>query len=58
MSLPVNKSSGLYLFHVRILKLAGELLASPLVTVLNKSVESGAYSSKLEHAIIIPTLKK
>ena len=57
MSLPVNKALGLYSCPVRILKLSSELLACPLVTIINKSVDSGTYPSKLKHAKIIPIFK-
>ena len=56
-SLPPNKALGLYSCPVRILKDACQPLSKPLAILLNKSVQSGIYPSKLKHAKIIPVLK-
>ena len=56
-SLPPNKVLGLYSCPVRILKDACQTLSKPLAILLNKSVQSGIYSSKLKHAKIIPVFK-
>lgn len=56
-SLPPNKALGLYSCPVRILKDASQTLSKPLAILLNKSVQSGIYPSKLKHAKTIPVLK-
>ena len=56
-SLPPNKALGLYSCPVRILKDACQPLSKPLAILLNKSVQSGIYPSKLKHAKIIPVFK-
>ena len=56
-SLPPNKALGLYSCPVRILKDASQTLSKPLAILLNKSVQSGIYPSKLKHAKIIPVFK-
>ena len=56
-SLPPNKALGLYSCPVRILKDASQTLSTPLAILLNKSVQSGIYPSKLKHAKIIPVFK-
>ena len=56
-SLPPNKALGLYSCPVRIQKDASQTPSKPLAILLNKSVQSGIYLSKLKHAKIIPVLK-
>ena len=56
-SLPPNKALGLYSCPVRILKDASQILSKPLAILLNKSIHSGIYPSKLKHAKIIPVFK-
>lgn len=56
-SLPPSKALGLYSCPVRILKDASQTLSKPLAILLNKSVQSGIYHSKLKHAKIIPVFK-
>ena len=56
-SLPRNKALGLYSCPVRILKVACQFVSNPLAILLNKSVQSGIYPSKLKHAKIIPVFK-
>ena len=55
--LPSNKAYGLYSCPVRILKCAGNILYSPLAELINLSVQSGKYPSKLKHAKFIPIHK-
>ena len=55
--LPPNKALGLYSCPVRILKVACQTLSKPLATLLNKSVQTGLYPSKLKHAKIILVFK-
>ena len=56
-SLPPNKALGLYSCPVRILKDVSQTLSKPLAILLNKSVQSGIYPSKVKHAKIIPVFK-
>ena len=56
-SLPPNKALGLYSCPVRILKGACQTFSNPLAILVNKSVQSGIYPSKLKHTKIIPELK-
>jgi len=55
--LPSNKAYGLYSCPVRILKCARNILSSPLAELINLSVQSGKYPSKLKHAKITPVYK-
>ena len=55
--LPSNKAYGLYSCPVRILKFARNILSSPLAELINLSVQSGKYPSKLKHAKFIPVHK-
>ena len=56
-SLPPNKAIGLYSCPVRILKGACQTFSNPLAILVNKSVQSGIYPSKLKHTKIIPVFK-
>ena len=42
---------------VRILKSASKIISSPLCKLINKSIEIGAYPSKLKHAKVVPVYK-
>jgi hypothetical protein len=56
--MPINKAHGLYnSCPTRILKCAKEILSKPLEEILNLSILSGIYASKLKHAKIIPIFK-
>ena len=57
MSVPLNKSHGLYSCPIRILRCARHILSKPLSDLINKSVEIGIYPSKLKHAKVIPIYK-
>ena len=57
MSIPINKSYGLYSCPIRILKLARYILSESLSELLNKSVNSGIYPSKLKHTKIVAVYK-
>ena len=57
MSIPLNKSYGLYSCPARILKCSRYILSNPLSVLINKSVESGIYPDKLKHAKVIPIFK-
>ena len=55
--LPTNKSHGLYSCPARILKSSSSVLSLPLAHIMNNSVLTGQYPSKLKHAKVIPILK-
>ena len=55
--LPSNKACGLYSCPVRVLKCAKNILSSPLAELINPSVQTGKYPSKLKQAKIIPVYK-
>ena len=55
--LPSNKSHGLYSCPVRVLKSSSSVLSLPLAQIINISVITGQYPSKLKHAKIIPIFK-
>ena len=51
LSLPVNKAHGLCSFPVRILKCACTVISKPLAKIMNLSIETGMFPSKLKHPI-------
>ena len=55
--LRTNKSHGLYSCPVRVLKSSSSVLSLPLAHIMNNSVLTGKYPSKLKHAKIIPIFK-
>ena len=55
--LPTNKSHGLYSCPIRVLKSSSSVLSLPLAHIMNNSVLTGQYPSKLKHAKIIPIFK-
>ena len=55
--LPSNKAYGLYSCPVRVLKGAKNIISPPLAELINLSVQTGKYPSKLKHAKIIPVYK-
>ena len=57
LSMPLNKVYGLYSCPTRILKSASKIISSPLCKLINKSIEIGAYPSKLKHAKVVPVYK-
>ena len=54
---PTNKSHGLYSCPVRVLKSSSNALSRPLAHIMNNSVLTGQYPSKLKHAKVIPVFK-
>ena len=58
MLTPTNKSHGLYSCPTRLLKYSRHIISAPLATLINNSVQSGIFPSKLKHAKIIPVLFK
>ena len=57
LSIPLNKVYGLYSCPTRILKSANKIISSPLCKPINKSIEIGAYPSKMKHAKVVPVYK-
>ena len=57
LSIPLNKVYGLYSCPTRILKCASKIISSPLCKLINNSIETGAYPSKLKHAKVVPVYK-
>ena len=57
LSIPLNKAHGLYSCPNRILRSARHILSIPLAKLMNLSVTSGEYPSKLKHAKVIPVFK-
>lgn len=57
LSLLLIKHKGLYSFPVRILKCACTVVSKPVAKMMNLSIESGMFHSKLKHAKIIPIYK-
>ena len=55
--LPSNKAHGLYSCPVRVLKFSSSVLSLPLAQIMNNSVLTGQYPSKLKHAKVIPIFK-
>ena len=54
---PCNKSHGLWSCPTRLLKCARHIIAKPLATLINISIERGSFPSKLKQAVIIPVFK-
>ena len=57
LSIPLNKAHGLYSCPNRMLSSARYILSNPLAKLMNLSVISGEYPSKLRHAKVIPVYK-
>ena len=57
LSITLHKVYGLYFCPTRILKVASKIISSPLCKLINKSIEIGAYLSKLKHAKVVPVYK-
>lgn len=55
--LPTKKTHGLYSFPIRILKDAKPTMSILLTMIMNTSIKTGVYPSKLKHAKIIPVFK-
>ena len=55
--IPNNKASGLYSFPLRIMKCAKSIISGPLAKLMNWSIETGIYPTKLKYAKIIPVYK-
>ena len=57
MPLPNNKSHGLYSCPIKLLKYSSTIISDILDKIVNFSVTSGNYPSKLKKAKVIPVLK-
>ena len=57
LSMPSNKSYGLYSCPIQLLKCSCDIISPVLANFLNKSVNLGAYPSKLKLSKIIPIYK-
>ena len=54
---PLNKAHGLYSCLTRLLKSARHIMAKPLTTIVNISIQEGQFPSRLKHAKIVPFFK-
>ena len=57
LSTPHNKSYGLFSCPIRMLKCASKIISKPLCKIINDSIKSGVFPSKLKHAKVIPIYK-
>ena len=57
MLAPSGKAHGLYSCPSRVLKCSRDIIAKPLTTLLNVSVQNGRFPSRLKHAQIVPVFK-
>ena len=57
LSIPKNKSYGLYSCPIRILSCAKHILSGPIADIFNMSVQKGVFPSKLKEAKVIPVYK-
>ena len=57
MLTPSNKAYGLHSCPIRLLKCARHVIARPLATLINASVQKGQFPSKLKYANIVPVYK-
>ena len=55
--LTLNNAYGLYSCAIRILKGANHIVSATLAEIMNMSVQTGVYPSKLKHAKAIPVFK-
>ena len=58
LSIPKNKSYGLYSCPIRILSYAKHILSGPPADIFNMSVQKGVFPSKLKEAKVIPVYKR
>ena len=57
MTIPNNKSHGLYSYPVKIINLAKCLPSKPLTQIFNASIQKGKYPSKLKVSKVTPVFK-
>ena len=57
MLAPSGKARGFYSCPSHILKCSRDIIAKPLTTLFNVSVQNGRFPSRLEHAKVVPLFK-
>ena len=57
MLAPSGKAHRLYCSPIRMLKCSRHIIAKPLTTLFNGSVQNGRFPSKLKHAKFVPVFK-
>ena len=57
LSTPHNKAYGLFSCPTRMLKCASKVISKPLCKIINDSITSGVFPSRLKHAKVIPIYK-
>ena len=57
LSIPVNKTCGLYSCSNRILRCSRQIITRPVAELMNISIQTGIYPSKFKYAKIIPIYK-
>ena len=57
VSTPHNKAYGLFSCPIRMLKCTSKVISKPLCKIINDSVTSGVFPSRLKHAKVIPIYK-
>ena len=58
LRIPINKSHGLYSCHTQLLKHSSNVISSTLEEIINLSVLTGMYPTKLKMAKMIPIKKQ
>ena len=58
LRIPINKSHGLYSCHTQLLKYSSNVISSTLEEIINLSVLTGMYPTKLKMAKMIPIKKQ
>jgi hypothetical protein len=56
-SMPCNKADGLHSCPIRILKCIKQQISWPLAEIINLSIQTGVFPSKLKHAKVVPIYK-
>ena len=57
LSTPHKKGYGLFCCPIRMLKCASKIISKPLCKIINDSITSGVFPSRLKHAKVIPINK-
>ena len=57
LSTPHNKAYGLFSCPIPLLKCASKTISKPLCKIINDSITSGVFPSRLKHAKVIPIYK-
>lgn len=56
--LKVNKATGIDELSAKYLRMSAPIIAQPLATILNLSIENGNYPDALKHAKVTPVFKR